>query len=104
MLQLSRPLKVLIYVFSLHLRVGSALLHFALRPQPATRAAVLDVVRAHANAGAVVLAGLRAYVVRNADASGKETRCAAFLGAGVGNDEKTISEAVVLSHHRLASE
>ncbi|KAJ7224326.1 armadillo-type protein [Mycena pura] len=88
---------------SIHLRVGSALLHFALRPQPATRAAVLDVVRAHANAGVVVLAGLRAYVVRNADASGKETRCATFLGTGVGNDEKTISEAVVLSHHRLAN-
>ncbi|KAF7356649.1 TOG domain-containing protein [Mycena venus] len=88
---------------SLHLRLGSALLHFALRPQPAARTAVLDVVRAHTDAGEVVRAGLGAYTARNAEASGTETRLAAFLGAGVGNSEETVVEVVVLAHHRLAN-
>jgi hypothetical protein len=87
----------------MHLRLGSALLHFALRPQPATRTAVLDVVRAHADAGEVVRAGLGAYTARNAESSGTETRLAAFLAAGVGSSEDTVAEVVVLAHHRLAS-
>ncbi|KAJ7115902.1 ARM repeat-containing protein [Mycena epipterygia] len=86
---------------SIHLRLGSALLHLALRPQPATRAAVLDVVRARVDAGLVVRAGLAAYAARNVDASGTEARLAAFLGAGVGSSEETVAEVVVLAHHRL---
>ncbi|KAJ7449659.1 armadillo-type protein [Mycena latifolia] len=88
---------------SIHLRLGSALLHLALRAQPATRTAVLDVVRARADAGPVVRAGLAAYTARNVDASGTEARLAAFLGAGVGNNEETVAEVVVLAHHRLAN-
>ncbi|KAJ7760500.1 armadillo-type protein [Mycena metata] len=88
---------------SIHLRLGSTLLHFALRSQPATRTAVLDVVRAHQDAGAVVRAGLAAYTARNADAAGIETRLAAFLAAGVGSSEETVAEVVVLAHHRLAN-
>ncbi|KAJ7043552.1 armadillo-type protein [Mycena alexandri] len=88
---------------SIHLRLGSALLHFALRAQPTTRIAVLDVVRAHQDAGAVVRAGLAAYAARNAEATGTETRLAAFLAAGVGSSEETVAEIVVLAHHRLAN-
>ncbi|KAJ7077832.1 armadillo-type protein [Mycena belliarum] len=88
---------------SIHLRLGSALLHLALRPQPATRNAVLDVVRAREDAGVVVCAGLAAYTARNADAHGTEGRLAAFLGAGVGNNEETIANVVVLAHHRLTN-
>ncbi|KAJ7606190.1 armadillo-type protein [Mycena polygramma] len=88
---------------SIHLRLGSALLYFSLRPQPATRTAVLDVVRAHTDAGAVVCAGLGAYTARNADTNGTETRLAAFLAAGVGSSEETVAEVVVLAHHRLAN-
>lgn len=79
-------------------------MHLAVRPQPATRTAVLGVVRAHTDAGAVVLAGLEAYTAANIDAPGTETRLAAFIGAGVGSSEETITEMVVLAHHRLASE
>ncbi|KAJ7504446.1 armadillo-type protein [Mycena galericulata] len=88
---------------SIHLRLGSALLHMALRPQPATRTAVLDVVRAHTDAGAVLRAGLAAYAARNADATGTETRLAAFISAGVGSNEETVGEVIVLAHHRLAN-
>ncbi|KAJ6493600.1 armadillo-type protein [Mycena vitilis] len=88
---------------SIHPRLGSALLYFSLRPQPATRTAVLDVVRAHTDAGAVVCAGLGAYTARNADTNGTETRLAAFLAAGVGSSEETVAEVVVLAHHRLAN-
>lgn len=87
----------------MHLRLGSALLHLALRPQPATRSAVLDVVRARGDAGLVVRAGLAAYAARNVDGSGTEARLAAFLGAGVGSNEETVAEVVVLAHHRLIS-
>ncbi|KAJ7281606.1 armadillo-type protein [Mycena rebaudengoi] len=76
-----------------NLRLGSALLHLALRAQPATRTAVLDVVRARTDAGPVVCAGIGAYVARNTDAAGgTEARVAAFLGAGVGSSEETIAE------------
>ncbi|KAJ7180610.1 armadillo-type protein [Mycena filopes] len=85
------------------LRLGGALLHFALRPQPATRTAVLDMVRAHQDAAAVVRVGLAGYATRNADATGTETRLAAFLAAGVGNSEEAVAEVAVLAHHRLAS-
>ncbi|KAJ7623265.1 armadillo-type protein [Roridomyces roridus] len=88
---------------SSHLRLGGALLHLALRPQPATRAAALSVIRTHSDAGAVVLAGLAAYAARNADAPGTETRLAAFIGAGVGDSEETVVDMVVLAHHRLAN-
>lgn len=64
---------------------------------------MLDVVRAHADAGSVVRAGLGAYAARNADASGTEARLAAFISAGVGSSEETVAEVVVLAHHRLAS-
>jgi hypothetical protein len=79
------------------------LLHFALRPQPAIRTAVLDVVRAHADAGEVVRAGFGAYTARNVELAGTETRLAAFLAAGVGSSEETVAEVVVLAHHRLTS-
>ncbi|KAJ6607520.1 armadillo-type protein [Mycena sp. CBHHK59/15] len=86
------------------LRLGSALLHLALRIQPATRTAVLDIVRAHTDASAVVCVGVGAYVARNPDAaSGTEARLAAFLGAGVGSSEDAVAEVVVFAHHRLAS-
>ncbi|KAJ7334076.1 armadillo-type protein [Mycena albidolilacea] len=88
---------------SIHLRLGSALLHFALRPQPATRTAVLDVVRAHADAGEVVRAGFGAYTARNVELAGTEARLATFLAAGVGSSEETVAEVVVLAHHRLTN-
>ncbi|KAJ7720581.1 armadillo-type protein [Mycena maculata] len=88
---------------SIHLRIGSALLHLALRPQPSTRTAVLEVVRAHTDASAVVRAGLGAYTSKNVDASGTETRLAAFISAGVGSSEEAVAEVVVLAHHRLAN-
>ncbi|KAJ6581434.1 armadillo-type protein [Mycena capillaripes] len=88
---------------SIHLRLGSALLHFGLRSQPTTRTAVLDVVRAHAEAGGVVRAGVGAHTARNVEPTGTETRLVAFLAAGVGSSEETVAEVVVLAHHRLAN-
>ncbi|KAF8216432.1 ARM repeat-containing protein [Mycena galopus ATCC 62051] len=88
---------------SLYVRLGSALLYFALRPQPATRTAVLEVVRAHADASEVVRAGLGSYAARNVELGGSEMRLATFLAAGVGSSEAAVIEVVVLAHHRLAN-
>ncbi|KAJ6518743.1 armadillo-type protein [Mycena sanguinolenta] len=88
---------------NMHLRLGSPLLCFALRPQPVIRTAVLDVVRAHSDAGEVVRAGFETYTTRNAELGGTETRLAAFLAAGAGSSEEAVTEAVVLAHHRLAN-
>ncbi|KAK7030667.1 TOG domain-containing protein [Favolaschia claudopus] len=86
-----------------HLRLGNVLLHFALRPQPSTRAAVLDLVRAQKDAAQIVRAGLTAHTARNPEPNGTESRLAAFLGAGVGSSEDALTEVVVIAHHRLAN-
>ncbi|KAF7294474.1 TOG domain-containing protein [Mycena kentingensis (nom. inval.)] len=85
------------------IRIGSALLHFSLRPQPSIRKAVLDVVNAFPNAGAVVAAGVGAYVCKNIDIGVKEAYCAAFLAAGVTRSEETAAELLILGHHRLTN-
>ncbi|KAJ7066647.1 armadillo-type protein [Mycena amicta] len=85
------------------LRLGSSLLHFALRPHPTIRKAALEVVRAHAKPGAVVVAGVGAYVTKNSDTSGKEAQCAAFLAAGVNQNEETVADVLIFAHHRLAN-
>ncbi|KAF7308577.1 TOG domain-containing protein [Mycena chlorophos] len=84
------------------LRLGSSLLHFALRPHPSIRNASLDVVRTNSKAGAVVAAGVGAYVSKNADPTGKETHAAAFLAAGI-QDEEAVADVLVLAHHRLTN-
>ncbi|KAJ7252741.1 armadillo-type protein [Mycena haematopus] len=58
----------------------------------------------HSSVGCeVTRAGFATYVARNAAVGGTETRLAAFLAAGVGSSEETLTEVVVLAHHRLAN-
>ncbi|KAF7309756.1 TOG domain-containing protein [Mycena indigotica] len=82
-------------------RLGSSLLHFALRPHPRVRKVVIDTISAHPGAGATVIAGIAAYVSKNAASNGKVAHCAAFLATGIDHSEQAVAEVLIFAHHHL---